>query len=60
MEQHLDEVHGEVLPKEMEANDVQKIQEDGNCIGDNIDDVNEALQFFVVDDARGQTIENDG
>jgi len=40
-----------VYSKEMEAYDVQEIQEDGNGIGDNIDDVNEALQFFVVDDA---------
>ena len=59
MEKHLDEVDGEVFPEETEANDVQEIQEDGCGIGDDLKDVNEGLQFLVIDDARGQAIEND-
>ena len=55
----LDEVDGEVFPEETEANDVQEIQEDGCGIGDDVNDVNEGLQFLVIDDARGQAIEND-
>ena len=58
--QQLEEVGSEVFPKEMEADDVQEIQEDGHAVGNNVDDVNEALKPFPVNDSRGKTIEKDG
>lgn len=42
-----------MLPKEMETDDIQEIQEDSNCIDDNVDDVDDALKTFFIDDARG-------
>ena len=57
--QQLDEIYGEVFPKEMETNDVQEIQEDGNGVGDEINDVDDALKSLFVDNARRKAIEQD-
>ena len=56
MEKHLDEVDGEVFPEETEANDVQEIQEDGNGVGNDVNDVDEALKSLVINDSRRETI----
>ena len=45
--------------EEVEAYDVQEIQQDSDSIADDINDVDKALQSFVVDDAWRETIEND-
>ena len=59
MDEHLEEIRGEMFPEEMEAYNVQEIHQDGNGIGYNVNDVNERLQLFFVDDARGETVEED-
>ena len=49
--QQLDEVNGEVLAEEVERDDVQEIQQDGDGVGHDINEVDELLQPLVVDDA---------
>ena len=53
-------MEGEMFAEETETHDIQKIQQDGDGIGDDVDDVDEGLQLIFIDDARGKTIENDG
>ena len=40
-----------MLPEEVETYDVQEIQEDSNGIGDDVNNVDEALKPLVVDDS---------
>ena len=43
----------------METDDVQEIQENGNGIGSDVNDVDEALKSFIVYDPRWETIIED-
>ena len=60
MDKHFDEVGGKVLPEEMETYDVHEIQQDGNGIGDDVDDVDKGLQLLLIDNTRRETVEDDG
>ena len=60
MDKQFQEMDSEVLAEEMETHDVQEVQQDGNGIGDNVDDVDESLELFFVNDARGETVIHDG
>ena len=55
----LDEVDGEVLAEEVERDDVKEVQQDGYGVGQDIHEVDHLLQSFVIDDARGEAIEED-
>ena len=59
MDQHLDEIHLKVFAEEVETDDIHEIQEDSNSIADDVNDIDNALQRLVVDEARGETIEKD-
>ena len=58
--EQLDEVDGEVLPEEMETDDIQEVGKDGKGVERDIYDVDETLQAFVVNKPRRETIEEDG
>ena len=60
MAQDFEEINREVLSEEMERNDIEKIQEYGEGVEGDIDDVNDILQPFVVNDFWRKTIKNDG
>ena len=48
--QDLEEINREVFSEEMERNDIEKIQEYGEGVEGDINDVNDILQPFVVND----------
>ena len=60
MAEQFDEVDGEVLSEEMEADDVQEVGKDGNGIERDVNDVDKTLQSFIVNQSRRETIKEDG
>ena len=60
MDKDFDEINREVFPEEVEANNIEEIQENGKSVEGDINDVDDVLQPFVVDDFCGITIKKDG
>ena len=61
MDEHFDEVEGEVPPEEVEAYDVDEIQKDGRRVDEDINEIDDALDtFFIYGERRETIVDDDG
>ena len=51
IKEQFQEMGGKVFAEEMETNDIQEVQQDGDGIGDDVDDVDEGLQLVFINDS---------